>query len=90
MYVARRSGSESWQENYETLEDRKRYECYVSKKNQGTNFVFSKLIFFLSFLALCFFSVSHFWLSLGQQSDRAHKSIRRQISIKLYHHDETG
>ena len=51
MYVTRRSGSESWQENYETLEDRKRYECYVSKKIQGTNFVFSKLIFsFLFFL----------------------------------------
>ena len=42
MYVVRRSGSEGWQENYKTLEDRKSCGCYVSKNIQETNFVFSK------------------------------------------------
>ena len=64
MYVVRCSGSESWQENYKTLEDRKICECYVSKKIQETNFVFSKWGFFLSFFSLCFFSVYYFSLAL--------------------------
>ena len=64
MYVVRRSGSESWQENYKTLEDRKICECYVSKKIQETNFVFSKWGFLISFFSLCFFSVYYFSFAL--------------------------
>ena len=32
MYAMRGSGSEGWQENYKTLEDRKNYEFDVPKK----------------------------------------------------------
>ena len=44
--------------------------------------------FFFLFV-LCVSSVfiifhSHFWLSSEQQSSRGHRSVRRQISIKLY------
>ena len=42
MYPVRRSGCERRQENYKTMEDRKSCECYVSKKIQETNFVFSR------------------------------------------------
>ena len=91
MYIVRRSGSESWQENYKTLEDRKSCECYVSRKFKKP---ILKLSFFLSFFSL-FFSVfiifhSHFWLSLGQQSGGENISIRRQTSmnLQLYHHGE--
>ena len=52
MYVVRRSGSESWQENYKSLEDRNSCECYVSKKIKETNFVFSKWSFLFSFSVL--------------------------------------
>ena len=64
MYVVRRWGSESWQENYITLENRKICECYVSNKIQEINFVFSKWSFFLSFFSLCIFSVYYFSFTL--------------------------
>ena len=60
MYVVRSSGSESSQENYKTLEDRKCCESYVSKKIQETIFVFS-IPFFSS---LCFFSAYYFSFAL--------------------------
>ena len=54
-----------------------------------------KLKFFPVFFFLCVSSVfiifhSHFWLSWGQQSGRAHIAVRREISIKLLllHHGE--
>ena len=92
MYVVRRSGPESWQENYKSLEDRKICECYVSKKIQEfsrfrensisrfQNEVFSFLFF------LCVFSVfiifhSHFWHY--HLYGRIHISKRRQISMSL-------
>ena len=64
MYVVRRLGSQGWQENYQTLEDRKNCQCYISIKIQKSNFVFSKWRFFLSFLSLYFFSVYYFSFAL--------------------------
>ena len=53
--IVDRSGCESWQENYKTLQDRKSCECYLSKKIQETNF---KMKFFPFFVfSRCFFSV---------------------------------
>ena len=41
--------------------------------------------FFLCVSSVFLIFHSHFWLSLEQQSGRGNVSIRRQISIKLYH-----
>ena len=86
--VRRASCRVIWLKNHDkNLEGHKNCECYVSKKIQENNFVFSNCFFFLSFF-LCVSPVliifySHFWLSLEQQSGRGHMSIRRQKSIKL-------
>ena len=60
--IVDRSGCESWQENYKTLQDRKSCECYLSKKIQETNF---KMKFFPFFVfSICFFSVYYFSFAL--------------------------
>ena len=59
MYVVCRSRSESWPENYKTLQDRKNCECYVSKKIQETNF---KMKFFPFFVFSVFFQCLLFFI----------------------------
>ena len=84
------SGSEGWQEDFKkNLECCKSCEFYVSKKTQEKKNALSNWSFFISFFFLCLSSVfiifhSHFWLSSEQQSSRGHRSVRRQISIKLH------
>ena len=59
MYFERRSGSEGWQENYKTLEDRKNCVCYKKPilrfQNEFFPFFFSSV-----FSSVFFIFHSHF------------------------------
>ena len=75
------------------MEGRKNCKCYISKKIQETNVVFSNWRFFPCFFFLCVFSSlfiifhSRFWPSLEQQSGKGHVSNMASNINKIINHN---